>query len=49
MRRERDAAFDELERSRGLWFRAKRRLVRTADDHRLAGTALATYRRLRGH
>jgi hypothetical protein len=49
MRRERDAAYAELERSRGLWFRVKRRLVRTADDNRLAAFGLAAYRRARGH
>ena len=48
MRRERDAAYAELERSRGLWFRVKRRLVRAADDNRVAGFALAVYRRARG-
>jgi hypothetical protein len=49
MRRERDAAFAELDRSRGLWFRVKRRLVRASDESRLAGFALAVYRRARGH
>ncbi|NUR07343.1 MAG: hypothetical protein HOQ45_10055 [Nocardioidaceae bacterium] len=48
MRRERDAAHAELERSRGLWFRAKRKLVRTADTHRAAALALGAYRRIRG-
>jgi hypothetical protein len=46
--REREAAFAELERGRGLWFRVKRRLVISADDHRTAAAALAFYRRLRG-
>jgi hypothetical protein len=41
-------ALDELERSRGLWFRVKRRLVRAADDNWVAGLGLAVYRRLRG-
>jgi hypothetical protein len=48
MRAERDAAFAELERSRTLWFRAKRRLVRAADDNRAAAAGLAVYRRVRG-
>ncbi len=47
-RREREEAFAELERSRGPWFRVKRRLVLAADDHRLAALGLALYRRLRG-
>ncbi len=47
-RRELDAAYVELEGSRGLWFRAKRRLVRSADEHRSAAAALGVYRRLRG-
>ncbi len=47
-RRELDAAYAELEGSRGLWFRAKRRLVRSADEHRSAAAALGVYRRLRG-
>ncbi|MEO6267308.1 MAG: hypothetical protein ABIO66_11970 [Nocardioidaceae bacterium] len=42
------AARDELERSRGRWFRAKQRLVGAAEDNRLAATGLAAYRRLRG-
>ena len=42
------AAQAELERSRGLWFRAKRRLVRAADDHRVVAAGLAGYRRMRG-
>jgi len=46
--RELDAAYVELEGARGLWFRAKRRLVRLADDHRAAALSLAVYRRLRG-
>ena len=47
-RRELDAAYVELEGSRGLWFRAKRRLVRSADEHRSAAAALGVYRRVRG-
>jgi hypothetical protein len=39
---------EELERSVGLWFKVKRRLVRVADDNRLAAMGLATYRRVRG-
>jgi hypothetical protein len=42
------AAHAELDRAQGLWFRAKRRLVREADDNRLAAAALAVYRRVRG-
>ena len=34
--------------ARGLWFRAKRRLVNTADDNRVAAAGLAAYRRVRG-
>ena len=41
-------AWEELERSRGPWFRVKRRLVRSADDSRLAAAGLAAYRRVRG-
>jgi hypothetical protein len=48
VRRELDSAYAELERSRGLWFRVKRRLVRAADDHRAAAVGLAAYRRVRG-
>ncbi len=48
MRADLEAAFAELERGRGLWFRAKRRLVRAADDHRAAAAGLALYRRVRG-
>jgi hypothetical protein len=42
------AALAELEGSRGLWFRAKRRLVHAAADHRVVAAGLATYRRVRG-
>ena len=38
----------EVEHSRGVWFRARRRLVRAADDHRVVAIGLATYRRVRG-
>jgi hypothetical protein len=48
VRAELAAAYEELERSRGLWFRAKRRVVRAADDHRVVAAGLATYRRVRG-
>lgn len=48
MRRERDSALAELDRSRGLWFRVKRRLVETADGNRLAALGLAAYRSVRG-
>ena len=43
-----EAAYQELERSRGPWFRVKRRLVLAADDHRLAAVGLQVYRSLRG-
>ena len=42
------AVYEELERSRSLWFRVKRRLVIAADDHRLPAVGLAVYRRVRG-
>ena len=42
-----EAAYQELERSRSPWFRAKRRLVLAADDHRAAALGLAAYRRVR--
>jgi hypothetical protein len=48
LRRELDDVYEELERSRGLWFRAKRRLVREAEDHRAVALGLAVYRRVRG-
>ena len=48
VRAERDAAWQELERSRSLWFRAKRRLVRAADHNGAAAAGLAAYRRVRG-
>ncbi|MGZ4443374.1 MAG: hypothetical protein ACXVXC_09445 [Nocardioidaceae bacterium] len=48
MRAERDAAYAELDRARGLWFRAKRRLVRMAGDNQALGVALDAYRRVRG-
>jgi hypothetical protein len=43
-----EATHQELELARGLWFRAKRRLVRSADDHKAAALGLAFYRRVRG-
>ena len=43
-----EAAYQELERSRGLWFRTKRRLVLEADRNRAAAVGLETYRRARG-
>jgi hypothetical protein len=46
--RDLSSALAELDRSRGLWFRVKRRLVRTADENRLAAAGLAAYRRVRG-
>ncbi len=42
-----EAVHAELDRARGLGFRVRRRLVRAADDHRLAAAGLAVYRRLR--
>jgi hypothetical protein len=38
----------ELDRARGLVFRAKRALVRSAETNRLAAAALGGYRRVRG-
>ncbi len=43
-----EATRADLERSVGLWFRVKRRLVRAADGNRLAAAGLAAYRRVRG-
>jgi hypothetical protein len=48
LRRDLDSALAELDRARGLWFRAKRKLVHTADDNRLAAVGLGAYRRVRG-
>jgi hypothetical protein len=48
LRRELEGAWQELERSRSLWFRVKRRLVREADHNRAAAAGLEAYRRLRG-
>jgi hypothetical protein len=48
LRQELESAHVELERSRSLWFRAKRRLVLEADRHRPVAVALAAYRRVRG-
>ena len=48
LRRDVTTAYDELERSHGLWFRTKRRLVRSADENRAAALGLAVYRSLRG-
>jgi len=45
---ERDALLGELDHTRGLVFRAKRRVVRAADDNRSVALALGGYRRLRG-
>jgi hypothetical protein len=47
LRDELERVHQELEASRGLWFRAKRRLVLAADDHRLVAAGLRAYRRLR--
>jgi len=48
LQRDLASAYAELDRGRGLWFRVKRRLVREADDNRLAAAGLAVYRRMRG-
>jgi len=48
LRRDLEGAWQELERSRSLWFRAKRRLVREADHNRVAALGLEVYRSLRG-
>jgi hypothetical protein len=48
LRGELAAAYEDLERSRGAWFRVKRRLVRSADENRAAALGLALYRRVRG-
>ena len=48
LRRDLASALAELDRSRGLWFRVKRRLVQTADDNAVAAAGLAAYRRVRG-
>jgi hypothetical protein len=43
-----ESVYQELERSRSLWFRAKRRLVLEADRNRAVALGLAAYRRVRG-
>jgi hypothetical protein len=48
LREDLEGVYVELERSRSLWFRVKRRLVLAAGDHRAAALALAAYRRARG-
>ncbi|MFL6135952.1 MAG: hypothetical protein ACJ72A_24315 [Nocardioidaceae bacterium] len=48
LRRDLEGAWQELERSRSLWFRVKRRLVREADRNRVAAFGLEVYRSLRG-
>ena len=48
LRRDLASALAELDRSRGLWFRVKRKLVNAADDNRVAAVGLAAYRRVRG-
>jgi len=48
LRRDLEGAWQELERSRSLWFRVKRRLVREADRNRVAALGLEVYRSLRG-
>jgi hypothetical protein len=48
LQRDLAATREELERSRGRWFRTKQRLVQRADESRLAAAGLAVYRRVRG-
>jgi hypothetical protein len=48
LREDLESAYQELERSRSLWFRVKRRLVRQAEVSRTAALALAVYRKVRG-
>jgi hypothetical protein len=48
LHRELAAAYEELEGSRSLWFRTKRRLVRESDRNRAAALGLAVYRSVRG-
>jgi hypothetical protein len=48
LHRDLSSALAELDRSRGLWFRVKRRLVNIADENRGAAAGLAVYRRVRG-
>ena len=48
LQRDLSAALAELDRSRGLWFRVKRRLVNIADENRVAAAGHAVYRRARG-
>jgi hypothetical protein len=49
LREDLHAAQRQLDRSRGLWFRAKRRLVRAAGSHGSVAFALRAYRRVRGN
>jgi hypothetical protein len=48
LRADLEATYVELERSRSLWFRVKRRLVREADHRPALARALVAYRRVRG-
>ena len=48
LREDLEAVHRELEQTRGLWFRVKRRLVHTADRNTAAAWGLAVYRRVRG-
>ena len=48
LQRDLSSALAELDRSRGLWFRVKRRLVNIADENRVAAAGHAVYRRARG-
>jgi hypothetical protein len=48
LRAELEATYVELERSRSLWFRARRRLALEADRRPALARGLAAYRRVRG-
>jgi hypothetical protein len=43
-----ESVYQELERSRSLWFRVKRRLVLEADRNRVLAVGLEAYRSIRG-
>ncbi len=48
LRQELAAAHAEIDRGIGTWMRIKRKVVRSADDSRVAAVGLAVYRRARG-
>ncbi len=48
LREELAVAHAEIERGIGTWMRVKRKVVRSADDSRVAAVGLAIYRRARG-